>query len=195
MNASTLNTISASETQARRGAALLLDVRTPAEYTEVHIDGALLHPLTELNPEFVRAQTQGSRECIVICKSGGRASKAAETLLNAGLPNVRVMEGGMTAWCSLGLPSVAGKKTISLERQVRIAAGAMVFLGSVLGYFVSPAWIALSAFIGAGLVFAGVTDTCGMGMVLARMPWNTKGGSATGLSTQSGQSKPSCCSR
>jgi rhodanese-related sulfurtransferase len=167
MNASPLNTISASETQARRGAALLLDVRTPAEYTEVHIDGAVLHPLTELNPEFVRTQTQGSRECIVICKSGGRASKAAEALVNAGLPNVRVMEGGMTAWCSLGLPSVAGKKTISLERQVRIA----------------------------GLVFAGVTDTCGMGMVLARMPWNTKGGSATGPSTQSGQSKPSCCSR
>ena len=71
-----------------------------------------------------------------------------------------------------GLPVVRGKKAISLERQVRIAAGLLVLLGAVLGWLVHPAFVGLSAFVGAGLVFAGVTDTCGMGMLLARMPWN-----------------------
>jgi len=71
-----------------------------------------------------------------------------------------------------GLPVVRGKKAISLERQVRIAAGSLVLLGAVLGSFVHPAFIGLSAFVGAGLAFSGITDTCGMGMILARMPWN-----------------------
>jgi len=186
MEATSLPTISAPEANSRRSAAILLDVRTPAEYTEVHIDGAVLHPITELNPEFVRAQTQGQRECIVICRSGGRARKAAETLAAAGIPNIKIMDGGITSWISAGLPTIEGAKTISLERQVRIAAGSLVFIGAVLGYLVSPAWIALPAFIGAGLVFAGVTDTCGMGMVLARMPWNN--------SRPSSDVKRSCCS-
>jgi rhodanese-related sulfurtransferase len=82
------------------------------------------------------------------------------------------VDGGTQAWEAAGLPIVRGQKTISLERQVRIAAGSLVVLGAVLGYFVHPYFIGLSAFVGAGLVFAGVTDTCGMGMLLARMPWN-----------------------
>jgi hypothetical protein len=82
------------------------------------------------------------------------------------------VEGGTQAWDEAGLPVVRGQKAISLERQVRIAAGSLVLLGALLGYFAHPYWIALSAFVGAGLVFAGITDTCGMGMLLARMPWN-----------------------
>jgi rhodanese-related sulfurtransferase len=164
--------------------SLLLDVRTPAEFEEVHAPGAVLHPLTELNTERVKELASGKRACVVICRSGGRARQAAEKLAASGLTGVHVMTGGMQAWESEGLPVNRGQKTISLERQVRIAAGALVFVGSVLGYAVSPTWIALSAFVGAGLVFAGVTDTCGLGMVIARMPWNTRKG---------GQ-KPSCCS-
>jgi Protein of unknown function (DUF2892) len=82
------------------------------------------------------------------------------------------VEGGMLACIEAGLQVVRGKKAISLERQVRIAAGLLVVLGSLLGWFVHPAFIGLSAFVGAGLLFAGITDTCGMGMLLARMPWN-----------------------
>ena len=82
------------------------------------------------------------------------------------------VEGGTAAWEAAGLPVVRGKKTISLERQVRIAAGVLVLVGSALGYFVHPYFIGVAAFVGAGLTFAGVTDTCGMGMLLARMPWN-----------------------
>lgn len=90
------------------------------------------------------------------------------------------------SWMSAGLPIIEGAKTISLERQVRIAAGSLVFIGALLSYVVHPAWIALSAFVGAGLVFAGITDTCGMGMVLARMPWNNM--------RPSGEAKRACCS-
>lgn len=169
---SSFQTISPEETQASSSSALLLDVRTPAEFAEAHIDGALLAPLADLNPSEVQRQLAGKGSCILICGSGNRARKAAETLSNAGLSSVRVMEGGMSAWRSRGLPIIAGKKAISLERQVRIAAGSLVFIGATLGYFVHPAWIGLSAFVGAGLVFAGVTDTCGMAMLLARLPWN-----------------------
>jgi rhodanese-related sulfurtransferase len=80
--------------------------------------------------------------------------------------------GGTVAWEQAGLPVKRGKKAISLERQVRIAAGFLTLLGAVLGFFVHPYFIGLSAFIGAGLMFAGITDTCGMGMMLAKMPWN-----------------------
>ena len=86
--------------------------------------------------------------------------------------NVVNVEGGTLAWAEAGLPVVRGKKAVSLERQVRIAAGSLVVLGAALSWLLHPAFIALSAFVGAGLIFAGVTDTCGMGMLLARMPWN-----------------------
>lgn len=82
------------------------------------------------------------------------------------------VEGGTLAWEGAGLPVVRGRRVISLERQVRIAAGALVVAGVLLGWLVHPAFLGLSAFVGAGLVFAGVTDTCGMGLLLARMPWN-----------------------
>jgi rhodanese-related sulfurtransferase len=167
-------TISPQQAQQQQGAALFLDVRTPAEFQEMHIQGAMLHPLSDLDPTTVKQLSVGKSGCVVICRSGGRARQACEKLTASGVPNVTVLEGGITAWDSAGLPVVRGAKTISLERQVRIAAGALVFFGSVLGYLVSPAWIALPAFVGAGLMFAGITDTCGMAMMLAKMPWNTR---------------------
>lgn len=154
--------------------ALLLDVRTPAEFGGAHIEGSVLHPITELDAGEVARLAAGKEACIVICKSGMRAGRAAEKLAAAGVRGVRVLDGGVDAWEAAGLPLRRGVKVMSLERQVRIAAGALVFAGAVLGYFVSPAWIALSGFVGAGLVFAGITDTCGMGLLIARMPWNTR---------------------
>jgi len=91
---------------------------------------------------------------------------------------------GSLACVEAGLPVVRGRKAVSLERQVRIAAGLLVLLGAILGWVVDPAFVGLSAFVGAGLVFAGITDTCGMGIVLARMPWN-----------QCRDEKPSDCAR
>jgi rhodanese-related sulfurtransferase len=152
---------------------LLLDVRTPAEFTEAHIAGSVLEPLGNLDPQRVARLAADKSSCILICKSGNRARKAADQLRSRGdLPSLQVLDGGVQAWEVTGLPLERGAKTMSLERQVRIAAGTLVFIGSLLGYFIHPAWIGLSGFVGAGLVFAGITDTCGMAMVLARMPWN-----------------------
>ena len=87
--------------------------------------------------------------------------------------NAVVVEGGTTAWAAAGLPCEStGGRVISLERQVRIAAGALVLVGVLLGWFVHPYFVWLSAFVGGGLIFAGITDTCAMGMLLAKMPWN-----------------------
>lgn len=169
-----INRISPSQTQQIQSSALLLDVRTPAEFEEAHIAGAVLHPLGNLNPAEVEKLAAGKSECVVICKSGNRAGQAAEKLKTSNLIKLSVMDGGVTAWESAGLPLERGQKTISLERQVRIAAGTFVLTGALLGYFVNPAWIALSGFVGVGLIFAGITDTCGMGMLLARMPWNNR---------------------
>jgi rhodanese-related sulfurtransferase len=107
----------------------------------------------------------------VICRSGSRGQKACEQFQKAGFTNVQNVDGGTLACIDAGLPVVRGRKAISLERQVRIAAGSLVLAG-VLGSFVHPAAIGLAAFVGAGLIFSGITDTCGMGMLLARMPWN-----------------------
>lgn len=151
----------------------LIDVRTPVEYREVHVAFAHNVPLDRLDPAVVQRQrtVPPDEPLYVICRSGSRGRQACERLVAAGLSVVNV-EGGTLAWADAGLPVVRGKKMISLERQVRIAAGVLVLLGAVLGWLVHPAFVGLSAFVGAGLVFAGVTDACGMGLLLARMPWN-----------------------
>ena len=177
----------------------LIDVRTPVEYGEVHINFARNLPLDRLDVNAIASARNGATQepLYVVCRSGNRAKQACEKLAAAGLKAINV-EGGTLAWDEAGLPVIRGSKVVSLERQVRIAAGALVVIGATLGYFVSPAWIGLSAFVGAGLVFAGITDTCGMGMMLAKMPWNqapsigsgTKDSSAKGCSVES---TPSCC--
>jgi rhodanese-related sulfurtransferase len=152
----------------------LIDVRTPLEYRTVHAEPARLIPLDQLNPgQLVESRNGNGEEPIYfICKSGARAAKACERMEAAGFGNSYSIDGGTEAWERAGLPVVRGKAAVSLERQVRIVAGSLVLVGLALGWFVHPYLYALSAFIGAGLVFAGVTDWCGMGMLLARMPWN-----------------------
>ena len=158
----------------------LIDVRTPVEYREVHVEIARNVPLDQLDVTTQMHGRNGSATdpLYVICRSGSRGQQACEKFLAAGFPNVVNVEGGTLACVEAGLPVVRGKKAVSLERQVRIAAGALVVLGAALS-FVHPAFVGLSAFVGAGLVFAGITDTCGMGMILARMPWNQSGKSST----------------
>jgi rhodanese-related sulfurtransferase len=169
----------------RRGgqAVELIDVRTPVEFREIHVEYARNVPLDRLDPAAVRAERQGSPDAplYVICKSGSRGRQACEKLTSAGIASVVNVDGGTLACEAAGLPVVRGKKAVSLERQVRIAAGALVLTGAALGYFVHPYWIGLSAFVGAGLMFAGITDTCGMAMMLARMPWNRVAGGSGGV--------------
>jgi rhodanese-related sulfurtransferase len=152
----------------------LIDVRTPIEYREVHVNFARNVPLDQLDPEaLMQTRDAGANEPLyVVCHSGSRGRKACEMLAKAGCSRVVNIEGGTAACIEAGLPVVRGKKGLSLERQVRIAAGSLVLLGAALGWFVHPLFYGLAAFVGAGLIFAGITDTCGMGMLLARMPWN-----------------------
>lgn len=151
------------------GSRDLIDVRTPAEFRELHVSGAQNVALDRLDPHQF-AHHNGP--LYVICRSGSRGEMACKQLDAAGVANVFNVEGGTLACEAAGLPVLRGKKAMSLERQVRIAAGSLVVLGVALGWWVHPGLFGLSAFVGAGLVFAGVTDTCGMGMLLARMPWN-----------------------
>ncbi len=152
----------------------LIDVRTPIEFQEVHAASAKNIPLDGLDPHAIMKSRKGSSDepLYVICKSGTRGAKAQQKFLAAGFTNIMNVEGGTEAWVKAGLPIVRGKKTISLERQVRITAGFIVLVGALLALFVHPYFAGLSGFIGAGLLFAGITDTCGMGMMLAKMPWN-----------------------
>ena len=171
----------------QRGEAIdLIDVRTPAEFREVHATIARPEPLDRLDAAAITAARSAAagEPLYVICLSGGRGKMACERLRAAGLTNVVNVEGGTKAWEAAGLPVVRGKRTISLERQVRIAAGALVLVGTLLGAFVHPYFLGLAGFVGAGLIFAGVTDTCGMGMMLAKMPWN-----------QANRDSSSCCTR
>lgn len=152
---------------------MLIDVRTPVEFRQAHVAFARNVPLSELDPKAIGESVKGGDATLFfLCQAGTRGRQACEKLVQAGYPNVANVEGGTTACERDGLPMTHGKAAMSLERQVRIAAGSLVLLGVILGWAVHPAFIGLSAFVGAGLVYAGVSDTCGMGMLLARMPWN-----------------------
>lgn len=156
----------------------VIDVRTPAEFGEVHLDGARNIPLDRLDPREIEPMCANG-PVYFVCKSGTRSQKACEKLLAAGLKDIVSIEGGTAACEAAGLPVVRGRKMMSLERQVRIAAGSLVAIGAALAAFGPDTpvnWKAIGAglagFVGCGLIFAGITDTCGMAMLIARMPWN-----------------------
>ena len=186
MSISTMSPRQLAELCSERKKIDLIDVRTPVEYQEVHIEVARNVPLDQLDAAGLIQARNGSvsEPFYFICRSGSRGQQACEKFLKAGFSNVINIEGGTLACVQAGLPVIRGKKAISLERQVRIAAGLLVVTGAVLGYFVNPYWIGLAAFVGAGLTFAGITDTCAMGTILARMPWN-----------QCRETEPSSCTR
>jgi len=149
----------------------VIDVRTPVEFAEVHVPEAHNVPLDELKPDSL--QLQKDQPVYLLCRTGGRATRAVDKFAREGFAQPILVEGGTLAWIEANLPVTRGiAKVISLERQVRIVAGSLVLIGAVLGWFVHRGFFGLSAFVGAGLVFAGITDFCGMGLLLGRMPWN-----------------------
>ena len=171
-----MKTISPIELQkilVKNPQAMLLDVRTPVEFAEVHVPQAKNIPLDELNPGALALDK--SQPVYLLCRSGQRATKAAEKFTKEKFSQPIVVEGGTLAWMDANLPVARGaSKVISLERQVRIVAGSLVFAGFLLGWFVNHYFFILSGFVGAGLVFAGITDFCGMGLLLAKLPWNKR---------------------
>jgi rhodanese-related sulfurtransferase len=151
----------------------LIDVRTPAEFQEVHVPFARNVPLESLDPEQLRAAQKRVPEATVylICRLGHRGEQACAKLKAAGVNAVNI-EGGTLAWDAAGLPVVRGRKVIPLDGQVRIAIGFLVLASSALAALSHPYWIAVAAFMGAGLILSGITGFCGLARILARMPWN-----------------------
>ena len=151
---------------------LLIDVRTPSEFRAAHVKGAELHPLDQLDPAALAQDNQSNRHVYILCQSGKRASIAARKLTQAGHTNIHVIDGGTEAAKAAGLEIVHGEGTISIERQTRMAAGILIVLGGLAAIFINSGFIAVPILIGAGLFFAGATDSCAMGMILTKMPWN-----------------------
>jgi rhodanese-related sulfurtransferase len=147
-----------------------IDVRSASEFAAGHIPGAVNIPLDELEARL--GDILAEKPVLLICQSGKRAAMAAELLENR-RGEITLLEGGTKAWSAAGLPLVRSVKTRwSLERQVRVTAGLLVVIGIALAAMVHPAFVWLAAFVGLGLTFAGATDICAMGMLLAKMPWN-----------------------
>lgn len=152
--------------------ALVIDVRSPAEYRSHHIEASMNTPLDHVKKGALEGVAQKDETIYLICQSGGRSGAAARLLEESGFDNAISVEGGLNAWKAAGNAVVTGKTVMSIERQVRIGAGSLVFAGVLLAITIHPGFLVIPAFVGAGLVFAGVTDWCGMGLVLAKMPWN-----------------------
>ncbi len=160
------------------GSAVLVDIREPDEYAREHIPGAHPVPLSTFDTHDFR----GERDRVLVfqCKSGARTAANAWRLLSTPCREVYALAGGLDAWKAAGLPTALDRSVpIDIMRQVQIAAGLLVLTGVILGVTVSPWFLAVSAFVGAGLTFAGISGFCGMAHVLRRMPWNRRLASAT----------------
>jgi rhodanese-related sulfurtransferase len=147
----------------------VIDVREPMEYASGHIAGSLNVPLARITEADLP-----SGPLVLVCHSGNRSSQALSRLLQNGHPHpLADLEGGIPAWQQAGQPvRKLNNAPLPLMRQVQIAAGSLVLLGVILSQMLAPGWIWLSGFVGAGLVFAGVSGFCGMARLLAVMPWN-----------------------
>ncbi|RKN50298.1 rhodanese-like domain-containing protein [Micromonospora endolithica] len=149
----------------------VLDVRTPAEFETAHIPGSYNVPLDLLKEHRAELRDHLDEDVVLVCRSGVRATQAEQTLAQTGLPHLKVLTGGIVAWQGAGAPVNTGRPRWELERQVRLVAGSIVLL-SILASVVVPGAKWVAAFIGAGLTFAAVTNTCAMGMLLSKLPYN-----------------------
>lgn len=160
----------------------LVDVREAAEFAAGRLAGARLIPQGQLGRRA--RELDRNRPVVLLCRSGKRSVEASKTLAAMGFADVACLDGGLTAWESADLPTERDPHAPwSLERQVRVAAGAVVLIGVALGFTVHPGFFGLSALAGAGVMISGITDWCGLGLLIARAPWNRRHHSGT------------CCSR
>lgn len=168
----------------------LIDVRTPGEFETAHIPGSYNVPLDLLREHRAELRGHLDEQVVLVCRTGRRAVEAERALADAGLPNLRLLEGGITAWQAAGGPVRHGTPRWDLERQVRLVAGAIVVVAVVAGLWLTPlTWLA--GLVGAGLVVAALTNTCLLGAMLAKLPYNrgprtTFGAVVTALSESRG---------
>lgn len=171
----TLTPLSAKEAKARLddGRAVLVDIREADEFARRHIHGAISQPLS--NWEAAHLVVEPDQDVIFTCRSGMRTAGACERLAARVTGDAYVLDGGVDAWSKADLPlAIDTKAPLEIMRQVQIAAGLLVLTGIMLGFLVAPVWFGLSAFVGAGLAFAGITGFCGMARLLMLAPWNRR---------------------
>ena len=153
------------------GEAHVFDVREPSEHARARIPGTTLAPLSALRPEQIKVR-EGKR-AVIYCASGNRTQHAAKMLLQAGHDEVIHLQGGIAAWARAGFPMASDPKApLPIQRQVQLIAGFLVVAGAALAYAVDPAWASLAAFVGAGVLVAGLTGRCGLANCLAKLPHN-----------------------
>lgn len=168
-----LTALSAEDVRTRlaTGRAVLVDIREADEFARSHIAGAQSLPLSQWESAHLAIAPQA--DVIFTCRSGARTHGACDRLAARVEGAAYVLEGGIDGWTRAGLPlEVDRKAPLEIMRQVQIAAGSLVLTGVALGFLVSPQWFALSAFVGAGLTFAGLSGFCGMARLLMLAPWN-----------------------
>ena len=167
--------ISAQELESKVKASeeiQLVDVREYPEFKAKHISGSILCPLSALKEKT--SQIEKGQPVFLICKSGMRSQQAASELIAFGY-DCTVLDGGIGSWEDKGLPVVEGETSVwAMDRQVRLTAGLMVAFGILFSWIVYPGFIFLSLFVGIGLIYSAITDTCGMALLLGKMPWNRK---------------------
>lgn len=154
-----------------RREVLLVDVREPGEHKQEQIPGSISVPLSQFNPQQI---PDSNKQLVLYCQTGQRSAKAAQ-ILTAGYSEVTQLRDGLNAWKTAGYKTKVDRNApISIMRQVQIVAGFLVLTGVLLGTWVASSWYILSGFVGAGLMFAGITNTCAMGMLLAKLPYNQR---------------------
>lgn len=171
----TLRPLSPQDVRARivAGRAVLVDVRKSDEFARLHVPGSLSYPLSGL--EAAHLSVPPDAEVIFTCRSGMRTAGACDRLATRVAGDAFVMQGGLDAWAKAGLPLAQDRKApLELNRQVQITAGLLILTAVILSLLVAPGWLGLSAFVGAGLTFAGITGTCAMARGLMLAPWNRR---------------------
>ncbi|MDJ0922178.1 MAG: rhodanese family protein [Henriciella sp.] len=157
----------------KAGDAVLIDIRERDEYAREHIPGAISLPVSALDDADLTLEAD--QHAIFHCKSGMRTDANCARLAQHVDGEAFTLEGGLDAWRALGLPTAKDAKApLEINRQVQITSGSLVLIGVLLGWFVTPALFGLSAFVGAGLMFAGISGWCGMATLLQAMPWNRR---------------------
>ena len=161
------------EAEKMNSTVAFINVCTPDEYAAKHIEGVKSLPLDQLESRV--GELKGKETIYVHCRSGNRSKRAIETLERLGVQAELVnVEGGIMAWEAAGLKTAATSSTLPIAQQVFITAGSLILIGVGLTLWRGMMFLVLPAFIGGGLLFAGMTGWCGMGILLSKMPWNKK---------------------
>ena len=163
----------AHELLSKNAQIKLLDVRSALEFNETHLKDSINMPIDMLNLK-INSLNESGQSYIVFCRTGNRSPMAADMLLQSGISSVKVMDGGIARWQKDRLPVIKGQGGVSLERQVRIIAGSLIILGIIMSWLIHWAFIFISVWVASGLVFAGLTDNCLMGIMLMKLPYNKK---------------------